>query len=96
MSDPDRFRVLDVGFGDGEWMMHMSYAYPDADITGIDLVPAPEPRRFDVYPNVSPISPVDFNNEMWPVRENRQDLVHLGLLYGSVPSFARLYQIAHK
>lgn len=94
--ESDRFCILDIGFGDGEWMMNMSNAYPTAKITGIDLVASPRSCDLDIFPNIDAISPIDFTDETWPVRADSQDLVHLSLLCGTIPSFVKLYETAHK
>lgn len=71
----------------------MANQYRDSKIMGLDLVPFLVRHSFR---NLNNISPVDFTKEEWPLTQDSQDLVHLALLCGSVPSWEKLYQTAFR
>src|SRR5579884_2404203 len=39
IKPPERARILDIGCGAGDWAIEMGYAFPDAQIVGIDADP---------------------------------------------------------
>jgi SAM-dependent methyltransferase len=39
--DPSRWRILDAGCGTGNRLLGLAKAFPDAEVTGIDLAPGP-------------------------------------------------------
>lgn len=84
-------KVLDIGFGNGNWCYDMAEAHPDMDIHGIDLFAGP-PKPDRARPNCTFHLGVDFTNDMWsPFQENTFDFIRAGRLCGSVPDWRHLH-----
>ncbi|KXS94962.1 hypothetical protein AC578_3836 [Pseudocercospora eumusae] len=86
-------RILDIGFGDGYWMLEMRDRYPSTEIIGLDLVNDSQPPRDR---NCQFQAPVDFNAPTWPIEDSSVDLVHMAQLCGCVPDWVALYRKAYR
>lgn len=89
-----RLRFLDVGYGTGIWSIEMKRKYPQADHVAIDIG-NDQPAIDNVDFGVDYRSGVDFTTDNWGVHPGSFDFVHLGMLCGTVPDWAMMYERVH-
>ncbi|KAL2056678.1 hypothetical protein ABVK25_003072 [Lepraria finkii] len=81
-----RLRILDVGCGTGIWAIEMADKFREAEVIGTDLAliqPALIPSNLRFRQR-------DFDSP-WVMGEDSWDLIHLGMLCGSVQSWREMY-----
>ncbi|EOD47288.1 Methyltransferase type 11 [Neofusicoccum parvum] len=72
-------KVLDCGFGRGNWALDMAQMYPDSEVTGIDVYPTNELP--DDQPDNLEIEAWDLNQPLTPTyKPNEYDLIHSRLV----------------
>lgn len=82
--------VLDVGTGTGRWAIEMAFAFPDANVIGLDVKPPAVDERADRRPD-SDARPPNYTFvagnlfEGLPFAEKSFDFVHQRLLFTAVP-----------
>lgn len=89
MEDPKK--VLDIGTGTGIWAMDFADAYPDAQVTGVDLSPiqpswTPPNCRFEMDDAAKP----------WTFADNSFDYVHIRYMIGCIPDWPAVYREAYR
>ncbi|PWN32133.1 S-adenosyl-L-methionine-dependent methyltransferase, partial [Meira miltonrushii] len=79
-------RVLDIGCGDGQWIVDMTQKWPEAEFIGMDLVPIQTPVKLlekDVQKRVSWV--VGNALQGLPFPDQCFDLVHIRFLNYGIP-----------
>ncbi|KAK2030023.1 TAM domain methyltransferase [Colletotrichum zoysiae] len=84
-------KILDIGTGTGIWAIEMGDAYPEADITGIDLSPI---QPDFVPPNVHFL--VDDAEEEWLYPDDSFDYIHLRHMAAFFKDWPKLLSQAYR
>lgn len=87
-------RVLDLGCGEGNWVLDMAEKFPGVEIRGVDLACIQPPSRY-LPSNVRFQAPTDYEG-FWTFGEQSWDLIHLALGCGSVSNWPELYKNAFR
>lgn len=85
-SDRQPKRVLDIGCGDGQWILHMAQKWPEAEFIGMDLVPIQMPVKFlekDIQKRISWV--VGNALQGLPFPDQCFDLIHIRFLNYGIP-----------
>ncbi|PKS08897.1 hypothetical protein jhhlp_003510 [Lomentospora prolificans] len=75
-------RILDCGFGAGNWAIDVAERYPNCEVTGIDVSPHMIPE--DIPDNFDP--QIDDLNGRFTFPSNHFDLVHSQMMAGGIHS----------
>ncbi|PYH46573.1 class I SAM-dependent methyltransferase [Aspergillus saccharolyticus JOP 1030-1] len=86
---PRTGRVLDLGCGTGIWALDMAKKYPNAIITGVDIMST---QPANCPPNCFFFSPFDYESPR-ALRAESWDLIHLQQGCGSVSCWPTLYKM---
>ncbi|KAL0261718.1 hypothetical protein SLS55_003148 [Diplodia seriata] len=72
-------KILDCGYGRGNWALEMAQTYPDSEVTAIDVYPTNELP--DDQPDNLEIEAWDLNQTLTPTyKPNEYDLIHSRLV----------------
>ncbi|OQO01988.1 hypothetical protein B0A48_12461 [Cryoendolithus antarcticus] len=86
--------ILDIGCGSGIWAADIATRYPDAEVTGVDIVGGQPDHG---APNLRWKTPdhggsgFDLEDAQWNFPLNSFDLIHVGHLCGAVPDWSRFF-----